>query len=251
MIQWTWRRIIRQPYTKVGTRKYHAAMVPFSRLRWPLWGAVALLSVAGLGSELLVRAAPSGLTDATVQRLSLSYEGNVPTWAASSLLLVCALVAGSIAALPTSARPRSWIAVALAFGYASLDEMAQLHESLGGWVETGGVLYFDWVISAAILLVALAFAFWPWLRSLPPATRRRMVLAALLYFGGAVAMELPLGWWTDRAGSDSLGYALIDWVEETMEMCGTLLMLRALMLHREAQSAAPGEEHEERAGAGR
>lgn len=220
-------------------------MVPFSRLRWPLWGAVALLSVAGLGSELLYRTAPSGLADATVQRLSLSYEGNVPTWAASSLLLVCALVAGSIAGLPTSARPRSWIAVALAFGYASLDEMAQLHESLGGWVETGGVLYFDWVISAAILLVALALAFWPWLRSLPLATQRRMVLAAALYFGGAVAMELPLGWWTDRAGSDSLGYALIDWVEETMEMCGTLLMLRALMLHRETEGGEQSAMHEE------
>ena len=180
-----------------------------------------------------------------MQRLSLSYEGNVPTWAASSLLLVCALVAGSVATFRTSTRPRSWIAVALAFGYASLDEIAQLHESLGGWVEAGGILYFDWVISAAILLVALAFAFWPWLRSLPPATQRRMVLAGLIYFGGAVAMELPLGWWTERAGSDSLGYALIDWVEETMEICGTLLMLRALMLHREAEGTAQRAEHEE------
>jgi hypothetical protein len=230
-------------------------MVAFSRLRWPLWGVVALLSMAGLGSELLYRAAPSALTDGVMQRLSLSFEGNVPTWAASSLLLVCALVAGSIADLPTSSsRRRSWIAVALAFGYASLDEMAQLHESLGGWVEAGGIFYFDWVISAAILLAALALAFWPWLRDLPATTRRRMVLAALIYFGGAVAMELPLGWWTDRAGSDSLGYALIDWVEETMEMCGAVLMLRALMLHREEAwqgSTSSTEIEEPRAGSGR
>jgi hypothetical protein len=213
-------------------------------LQLPLWGAVTLLAAAGLGGELWHAASRSPLAEALLPRLSLSYEGNASTWFASSLLLVCALAAGSIAGLPTSTRRGSWIAVTVAFGWASLDEAAELHESLGGMFDTGGVLYFDWVISAAVVLTALAVALWPWLRELPSTTRRRMIGAGLVYFGGALLMELPLGWWTDRAGTSGLGYGLIDWVEETMELCGAVLMLRALLLHREAEltRAAPGAE---------
>jgi hypothetical protein len=207
-----------------------------------LWCAVALLSLAGLGAELWHHAAPSTMSEALLPRLSLSFESNVPTWFASSVLLVCAIAAGSIAGLPTSLQRRSWWVVTLAFGWASLDEAAELHESLGGMFETGGALYFDWVISAAVVLLALAIALWPWLRDLPRATRRRMILAGLVYFGGALVMELPLGWWTERAGQDSLGYAMIDWVEETLELGGAVLMLRALLLHRaEAMEGTVGE----------
>ena len=207
-----------------------------------LWCAVALLSLAGLGVELWHVASPSTISEELLPRFSLSFESNVPTWFASSLLLVSAIVAGHIAGLPTSAQRRSWWVVAAAFGWASLDEAAELHESLGGLFDTRGALYFDWVISAAVVPLALAIALWPWLRALPPGTRRRMILASLVYFGGAVVMELPLGWWTDRAGQDSLGYAMIDWVEETMELCGAVLMLRALLLHRaEAMEGSGGE----------
>lgn len=127
------------------------------------------------------------------------------------------------------------------FAWASLDEAAELHENLGGLFETGGVLYFDWVISAALLLLAAALVLWPWFKALPPDTRRRLLVAWAVYFTGAVIMELPLGWWTERAGADSLGYALIDWVEESLELCGAALMLLALLAHHElcAGSVAP------------
>ena len=45
--------------------------------------------------------------------------------------------------------------------------------------------------------------------------------------GGAMGVELVLSYWTDLYGSSNLGYALIDWVEETMEMCGAALFLSA------------------------
>jgi hypothetical protein len=45
-------------------------------------------------------------------------------------------------------------------------------------------------------------------------------------------MELPLGWWTTHYGENTLGYALIDWLEETMEMVGATLALVALLAHR-------------------
>jgi hypothetical protein len=193
--------------------------------RW-LFVIVCVTSALGLCVEL-------AHIESLVPHLSLSYESNVPTWVATILLFSSALVAASIAGTAVSFR-RHWWGVAAVFAYASLDEAAELHEHLGGHFDLHGVLYFDWIVWAAVLLVALALVFWPFVRALEPATRKRLVIAGCIYIGGAVVMELPLGWWTDRAGADSTGYALIDWVEETLELAGASLALLALVKHRES-----------------
>lgn len=213
-----------------------------ARVRWPLSALVAVLCTVGLGVELWHAFAPSTFSDALLPRFSLSFEGNVPTWLSSALLLACALTSADIASSPTIHRPNTWWGAAAAFMWASLDETAEIHESLGGVFRTGGVLYFDWVIPAALALLGLAFMFWPWFRALPRATRRRLATAWCVYFTGALLMELPLGWWTERAGADSLGYALLDWVEEALEFVGIVMMLLALLAHREA-GATPASEH--------
>ena len=47
--------------------------------------------------------------------------------------------------------------------------------------------------------------------------------------GGALGIELPLGYWTDVAGDTNMVYALIDLVEESMELLGVSLFLCALV----------------------
>lgn len=197
--------------------------------------AIAIVSMLGLTVDLLAWNASAPIVEPLWNLLSLSAEGNVPTWFASSLLLVCALVAGSIAAQLAAGAPwrTHWWGIALALGYVSLDEVVGLHEQLGGMFETGGVLYFDWVLVAAPIVGVLAIVYWPFLRALVPRTRMRLILAAVIYVGGALGMELPLGWWTERAGDDNLVYALIDWVEETLELVGAGLALVAFVKHRE------------------
>ena len=191
------------------------------------WLLVIVCTVSGLG--LVVELARH---EVLVSYLSLSHEGNVPTWLATILLFSSAIVAASIARRAGTFR-RHWWGVAAVFAYASLDETAQLHEHLGGNFSAGGVLYFDWIIPAAVLLAGLVLIFWRFVRALEAGTRRRLIIAGAIYIGGAVVMELPLGWWTDRYSSDTLGYALIDWVEETMELAGASLALLALVRHRE------------------
>ena len=197
--------------------------------RWIL-AAIAVVSGAGLAVEVLHDHIPAQV----LQHLSLSYEGNVPTWLSSSLLLGCAIAAGLVAAEATAWR-RHWWGMAIAFGWVSLDEAAEVHEHLGGLIGTHGVLYFDWVIPAAGALVVLTALYLPFMRALPRVTRNRLVLAAVIYIGGAVGMELPLGWWTERHGNDGLGYALIDWVEETLEMIGAAIALLSLLAHRKGR----------------
>ena len=205
-------------------------------LRRRLLAGVGAISGLGLAVELWHARSHDPVIEELVPRLSLSYEHNVPTWFASSLLLACALAAGAIAREAGRWR-RHWWGVTAVFAYASLDEAAELHEHLGGHLETGGLLYFDWVIPAVAILGVLAAVFLPFMRGLPAATRRRLVVAGAIFLGGAVAMELPLGWWVERAGPDGLGYALIDWIEETLELCGASLALVALVAHRQEAGA--------------
>lgn len=197
-------------------------------LRTLLLCAGAAIAALGLGVELWhwLGDAHSDAAESLVAMLSLSYEANLPTWYSSGLLLCCALACGAVATGP------HWWGLVVGFSYMSLDEAAELHERLGGITETGGVLYFDWVIPAALLVLVVGALYVPFLRTLPSAIRHRFVIAGALYLGGAVLMELPLGYWTERAGSDNLTYALIDFVEESLELAGASLFLLAVWRHR-------------------
>ncbi len=53
-------------------------------------------------------------------------------------------------------------------------------------------------------------------------------------------MELPLGLWTDVHGDDNVGYALLDWTEETLELVGATLFV--LALDRHLRDPEPGPE---------
>lgn len=217
-----------------------ASLDPLQR-RW-LLVAVGVVAGLGLAVELWSWRAPDAVAlDVLWPLLSLSAEANLPTWCASSLLLGCALAAGSIAAgrAPGTRWRRHWWGIALGLGAVSLDEIAGLHEQLGGTFGTGGILYFDWVLIAGPVVAILAVLYLPFLRALRSPTRERMLGAAVLFVGGALVMELPLGWWTERWGSDGLGYALIDWVEETLELAGASLALLTLLAHRRGVSAEP------------
>ncbi len=197
-------------------------------LRGRLLVFVTVIASLGLLVDLWAWRVPDDeLASVVWPLLSLSAEANVPTWVASMLLACCALSAGAIAARhEVGARGRwHWWGIAGALGWVSLDEVAGFHEHLGGHLALGGVLYFDWVIWAALIVGVLAVIYLPFLRALRSPTRERLVIAAVVFVAGALVMELPLGWWTERAGSDTLGYAVIDWVEETLELVGTCLAL--------------------------
>lgn len=211
-------------------------MLDVAALRRLLLTAVGVVAGLGLGIELVHAQVCTPALDDLLDLLSLSQEANVPTWWSSSLLLACAVAAGVVAARRPPLRWHWWGMTAVA-GWMSLDEATELHEHLAGLVDTSfdssGLLYFNWVLPATIIVLALALAYVPFVRALAVPTRTRLVVAAAVYITGALVMELPLGAWTDHHGTEGLGYALIDWVEETMEMVGSTLALVALVRHRQ------------------
>ena len=169
----------------------------------------------------------------------LSYEQNLPTWYSSSLLLLCAvqlcLVAIGSTQQPAPFRLHWWL-LALAFCYISLDEAAELHEDLSLLFDFGGVLYFGWVLPAAAVVVVMGILYVPFLRHLNPRTRWQFMLAGTIYVGGALGVELLLGYWTDIHGTKNLGYGLIDLLEESMEILGASLFFLALLEYLATES---------------
>jgi hypothetical protein len=130
-----------------------------------------------------------------------------------------------------------WRGLALGFLYISLDEVASIHEH-AHFFKLGGVLYFSWVIPAVIVVALVGVSYVRFLKHLPGSTRARFLLAGAIYVGGAVGMELPLGYWTDLHGTNNFGYAAIDWVEESMEILGVTLFLLSLVDYLGARGAA-------------
>ena len=167
-----------------------------------------------------------------IEFFGLSYEENLPTWFVSILLAGCASVLSLIALGTRRAGGRfvgHWWGLAAAFAYISLDEVVQLHEEMSDWFDCGGVLYFSWVIPAGIVVAVLGLVYLRFLGHLPAHFRNRFVLAGCLYVGGALGTELLLGYWTEYAGRSNFVYAMIDLVQESMELTGVSVFFYSLV----------------------
>jgi hypothetical protein len=162
--------------------------------------------------------------------LSLSYEANLPTWYSSGLLWTAALGLAACGFRELGRARAWWWGLAAIFMLLSLDEAVELHEDLGG-AELHGVLYFSWVVPGALLTGAFCAAYLRFWWRLPPTTRRGFAWAFAIYVGGALGMELPLGAWYERYGDEDLGYALLDFLEESLEIAGLSVFLIAISEH--------------------
>lgn len=198
---------------------------------------IGLVADHGLGHDHL-----GGL----IPLFSVREERSVPTAFSCLLLLLIAVLLALIGAggrqCPGTGH-RWWIALAFVFLFLALDESLSFHEKLnrplGAARDLSGAFYFAWVIPYSIMVGVLGLLSIRFLRSLPSQTRRRMLLAAALYLGGAVGMEMAGGAVASRTESEkTLLYDSMIVIEESLEMAGMLVMSHALMRH--IQSELPG-----------
>jgi hypothetical protein len=211
--------------------KYPGLMPTYTRLSSLLGLALVAVATPGLAVELADHLAPKADIDPWVVMLSLSYEANIPTWYSSCLLFCCGIALGVVSLRVWEERAPfrwHWSGLAVIFGYMSMDEAVGFHEHLNSIADLPGIFYFAWVIPVGIAVAVLGLVYLKFLRHLPPATRRGFVIAGAIYVTGALGMELPLGYWADQNGEDNLGYALIDFVEEVLEIHGASRFLIAL-----------------------
>jgi len=171
-----------------------------------------------------------------IKVFNVDREANIPTWYASSLLLLCSILLLSISYARKIDADRyflHWRALSIIFLYLSIDEAASIHEMairpLRSALSASGFFYFTWVVPAAAFVLIFVLVYRRFLADLPVKTRRLFLLAGTLYVGGALGVELVGGRHMDLYGGQNVMFAFITTVEELLEMLGVVVFIFALL----------------------
>jgi len=209
----------------------------------PTWrvlvGLTALLGaghVAGVAIRLRV-----GL--GRLQLLDLNEERGLGTVFSVALLFGAAAL---LALMAFAARQRGgdeardaawWLGLAVMFVFMGADEGVGIHELLivpvRRALHTSGVLYFAWVVPYAALVFSVGLLYVRFLLRIPRDVAVRFVIAAAIYVGGALGMELIAGRMAGSYGERSLPMEVEYLVEESLEMLGAAYFITALLRYVE------------------
>ncbi len=171
-----------------------------------------------------------------VRLFTLHGEGNIPTWYASSTLLLCAILLASITIDKRMNNGRyvyHWGALSLIFLYLSVDEAAMLHEMaikpMRSLFSTSGLFYYAWIIPGSIAIFGFVLAYLTFLVHLPKKTRLLFIAAGAIYVVGAIGLESVSGLHINADGTWGITYELITIFEELFEMLGIVIFIYTLL----------------------
>ncbi|MDJ0897650.1 MAG: hypothetical protein QNJ55_02480 [Xenococcus sp. MO_188.B8] len=169
-------------------------------------------------------------------------EGNITTLYSTIGLGFCSLLLAIIASTEkymNSRYNKFWRALSFIFLYLAIDEACSIHEELIPILRTAfntrGLLFFPWVIPAAILLVVFLIVFRGFIANLPPRIRNLFLVAGAVYVGGAIGMELIGGYIADFRGFDNKAYWLASLIEELLEMFGIVVFIYGLLSYMKSK----------------
>jgi hypothetical protein len=173
-----------------------------------------------------------------VASFDLDGERNVPSVFSTGLILLCAGLMTVIARIERGPNRRGWWGLAAIFVFLAADELVSLHERLieplRAALHTSGLLYFAWLIPYGLAVLVTGALYLRFLLRLPGTTRRRVIIAGVVYLTGAVGLELIGGAYLESLGNrHNLPYELLTTLEETLEMAGMILLARGLLGHWE------------------
>jgi hypothetical protein len=208
-----------------------------------LIAVVGLLVLASIDVEIIYHLEGSQKFLKYARKFFLDEEANIPSYFSTLLLLFSATLLWIIALLRrriTSAFSKHWFGLSFIYIFLSLDEAAGFHElvtiPLRRYFVNQGIdlprfLYFAWILPAAVLLLFLAGAYLRFFKHLPSSTKILFLVAASLYLGGAIGIEMIGGQYDalhDISNHD-LTYTAIASVEEILEMFGVIVFIYALL----------------------
>jgi hypothetical protein len=177
----------------------------------------------------------------------LDEENSVPTWYQSVVFLFAAgllTIIGRDARVSGASFAIHWLVLAAICVGLSLDEVASLHERtinpLQRVIQPTGIWRPTWVIVGVAAVACVAISYWRFFLHLGRAEQVQIVVAAAVFLGGALGVEMATGVMfdtTDRNFKHSFDYALTVQLEELLEMVGLLIFLDFLL--RRASRVAP------------
>ena len=198
----------------------------------------AILTLASIAGQIAKLGWGIERAGGLIPGFDLDGEGNFPTWYQSASLGLCAGLLALAAAVARSRGERGawrWHLLALIFLGFSIDEITSVHEMLGELLRRrfhlSNWLYQAWVIPGALFVVLVAVAYRRFLMELPPKIRRLFIVAAMLYVGGAMGVEIVGGHFVSDLGVEHWSWAVLTTLEECLEMAGVIVFIHALLTH--------------------
>lgn len=197
---------------------------------------VAVLIVLNIVGQYMTYVLNANETFGFVKLFHMDRESNIPTFFSSTILLFSALLLSLVYFVKKKNHDLDrnyWLLLSIIFLGLAIDETISFHEKLI-WpirqlVGINEWYYYAWIIPAGILLIVLGLALYKFVLRLPADTRLQFIIAGLLYVGGALGVEIIGGYYHFFNGQNDLYYNLITTVEETMEMIGIILFIRAIL----------------------
>ncbi|MFO0699410.1 MAG: hypothetical protein U0236_09290 [Nitrospira sp.] len=207
-----------------------------------LGGTITILSLAGLGTQLIRYTFGHDYQFGLNWLFDLNMEGNLPAWYASTALASAATLLGLIGAHKRdqgAIHANHWLALSIIFFYLSLDEAISIHEAAGrilAPLQLTGVFHYNWVVLGIGFVCIVGGSYLRFLKALPPTHRWRFVVAGLTYVTGALGIEMIESRWAFLFhGPGNLTYAMLVWIEETLEMIGVAVFIYALWAYIEEE----------------
>ena len=170
----------------------------------------------------------------------LSDERNLSTFYAVFLLALSSLLLYIISGLyrKNEQNGKPWLILSVIFLFMAADESIGLHEKIGalfkrliGSSNLPDYLQYGWVLPYLVLLVVLGIYFARFFLNLDRRTLSRFSVAFIVFVTGAAGFEMIESKFHQMYGTYHLMYKVFVTIEETMEMLGTILFIRALLLH--------------------
>ncbi len=124
--------------------------------------------------------------------------------------------------------------LAFIFLLLSMEEAASFHDllnisTLKTYLPTNRFLRWTWVIPGGLLALTVFMLYIPFLRALPRRTAGLILLAGVLFVGGAVGFEMIESAIFTVKGGFNLSFILTAHAEELLEMVGVILFIYALL----------------------
>jgi len=201
-------------------------------VRWLLSGITAGLLIAHTVTQVGIYG--FGADKHWLDPLNMDRELNVPTLFSSALLLLIALLLKRLKSSDGHESPADWQLLSRIFFFLALDEALQIHEVLiipDLRHHVHPALASTWVIPYGAFVAVVLWRFRGFLQALPADFSARALRAGAVYVGGTIGVEM-LGSFAVRSDLirlHSFWYGGITGLEESMELCGLILFIHALM----------------------
>jgi len=171
-----------------------------------------------------------------IGEFDVNSEANVVTYYSVSMAMASSFLLFLIAYFKNARKDRYrfyWTVLAWFLLYISMDDASVIHEKssrylksltvLGGWFE------YKWVIIGIAVVGIFAVSFFRFWLHLDTIYKILFLLAAGLFFGGAVGTELIGGRWAYSFGSKNFTYVLINTFEQGLQYFGLTMLIYSLL----------------------